>query len=258
MRRVQPGPHGSKVNMVNSLPTSWGGPTSVILTFQRIRAVVGNLQWRRKCVVEHVAWIELSDEKLLVYLIEEIFSDRLCDRSLAFSVIDRELSAGIRLARATDGVDVFRQLRHDEAWLKLRTPTGERSIQRWQINGALRLVTIARFTGDRWTAGDPARHPSTIRAAATADGNVAERAAHGPVPPAGLAEVARLAQAVVVVVAELGVAGAAARAPWGELDVGFRPPVRTGRQAMARRRHRWMGRRKQRKEGTSSLRGVGD
>ena len=103
----------------------------------------------------------------------------------------------------------------------------------------LRLVTIARFTGDRWSAGDPARHPSTIRSAATADGNVAERPAHGPVTPAALAEVARLAQAVVVVVAELGVAGAAARAPWGELDVGFRPAVGTGRQAMARRRHGW-------------------
>jgi hypothetical protein len=52
-----------------------------------------------------------------------------------------------------------------------------------------------------------------VLAAAPADGHVAERAALGPVPAAGLAEVARLREAVVVVVAELGVGGVAARAP---------------------------------------------
>jgi len=48
-----------------------------------------------------------------------------------------------------------------------------------------------------------------VLAAATADGDVAECAAMGPVPATGLAEVARLGVVVVVVVAELGVGGLA-------------------------------------------------
>ncbi|KAI3416881.1 BSD domain-containing protein [Psidium guajava] len=48
--------------------------------------------------------------------------------------------------------------------------------------------------------------------AAAADGDVAEDAALGPVPPAALAEVAGLGEVVVVVVAEFGVERVAARA----------------------------------------------
>jgi len=51
-----------------------------------------------------------------------------------------------------------------------------------------------------------------VLAAASADGDVAEGAAVGPVAAAGLAEVARLGVVVVVVVAELGVGGVAPRA----------------------------------------------
>uniref|UniRef100_A0A8R7TP62 Uncharacterized protein n=1 Tax=Triticum urartu TaxID=4572 RepID=A0A8R7TP62_TRIUA len=56
--------------------------------------------------------------------------------------------------------------------------------------------------------------PAALAAAATcpADGHVAERAAVRPVAAAGAAVVARLRGAVVVVLAELGVAGAAPRA----------------------------------------------
>lgn len=53
---------------------------------------------------------------------------------------------------------------------------------------------------------------SLVLAAAAADGNVAEGAATGPVSLAGLAEVARLREAVVIVVAELCVCRIAARA----------------------------------------------
>ena len=52
-----------------------------------------------------------------------------------------------------------------------------------------------------------------VLSASAADGDVAEGAAAGPVSLAGLAEVARLGQAVVVVVAELGVRRVAPRAP---------------------------------------------
>lgn len=51
-----------------------------------------------------------------------------------------------------------------------------------------------------------------VLAAATADGDVAERAAVGPVAAARLAEVAGLREIVVVVVAEFGVGGVAPRA----------------------------------------------
>lgn len=61
-------------------------------------------------------------------------------------------------------------------------------------------------------------------AAAPADGDVAEGAALGPVAAAGLAEVAGLGEAVVVVIAEFGVGGGASRAIWGDLDfVGVVP-----------------------------------
>ena len=62
-------------------------------------------------------------------------------------------------------------------------------------------------------------------AAGAADGDVAEGAAAGPVAAAGLAEVARLGDAVVVVVAEFGVGGEASRAArGGRDDVVARPP----------------------------------
>ena len=51
-----------------------------------------------------------------------------------------------------------------------------------------------------------------VSAACAADGDVAEGAASGPVALAGFAEVARLREAVVVVVAEFGVGGIAAGA----------------------------------------------
>jgi hypothetical protein len=60
------------------------------------------------------------------------------------------------------------------------------------------------LAGDRGLRRDGRRHGARS-AAATADGDVAERAALGPVPAARLAEVARLGEVVVVVVAELGV-----------------------------------------------------
>jgi hypothetical protein len=51
-----------------------------------------------------------------------------------------------------------------------------------------------------------------VAAVPAADGDVAERAAAGPVAAAGAAEVAGLGEGVVVEVAELGVGGVAARA----------------------------------------------
>ena len=67
-------------------------------------------------------------------------------------------------------------------------------------------------------------------AATAADGDVAEDAAFGPVAAAVLAEVAGLREVVVVVVAELGVHGVAARALQRLLVVllvvvGPQPPV---------------------------------
>ena len=72
-----------------------------------------------------------------------------------------------------------------------------------------------------------------VLAASPADGHVAERAALGPVPAARLAEVARLRQAVVVVVAELGVGGVAARAPQPLLGRRGRLLLRLRRRAPA-------------------------
>lgn len=51
-----------------------------------------------------------------------------------------------------------------------------------------------------------------VLAASAANGDVAEGAASGPVALAGFAKVARLRQAVVVVVTKLGIGGIAARA----------------------------------------------
>lgn len=67
------------------------------------------------------------------------------------------------------------------------------------------------------------RFSAAVLAAATADRDVAERAAFGPVSPAAFAEVPRLGQAVVVVVTEFGVGGGAARAIGCNLDAGFPP-----------------------------------
>jgi len=64
---------------------------------------------------------------------------------------------------------------------------------------------------------------AAVLAAAAADGDVAERAAFGPVASAGFAEIAGLRQAVVVVVTEFGVAGSATRTIGRDLDVGFPP-----------------------------------
>ncbi|THU46973.1 hypothetical protein C4D60_Mb09t10600 [Musa balbisiana] len=61
-----------------------------------------------------------------------------------------------------------------------------------------------------------------VLAAPAAHGDVPERAAARPVPLARLAEVPWLRQAVVVVVAELGVGGVAARASQGRLRMILR------------------------------------
>ncbi|KAG0452199.1 hypothetical protein HPP92_026076 [Vanilla planifolia] len=66
--------------------------------------------------------------------------------------------------------------------------------------------------------GGLAVRPRRDLQAAAADGDVAEGAAFGPVAAAALAEVAGLCEAVVVVVAELGVRRVAARAARGVLD----------------------------------------
>lgn len=58
-------------------------------------------------------------------------------------------------------------------------------------------------------------------AAATADGDVAEGAAFGPVSAAGFAEVAGLREAVVVEVAELGAGRSAARAVGSDFHSGL-------------------------------------
>lgn len=65
--------------------------------------------------------------------------------------------------------------------------------------------------------GDVGPRPLGVLSAAAADGYVAEGAAVSPVPTAGLAEVARLGEVVVVVVAELGVWGIAS----GAFEGGF-------------------------------------
>lgn len=60
--------------------------------------------------------------------------------------------------------------------------------------------------------------PASLATAST-DGNVAERAAFGPVSTATFAEVSRLRQAVVVVVTKLGVGRCTARTRWSSLVV---------------------------------------
>ena len=64
---------------------------------------------------------------------------------------------------------------------------------------------------------------AAVLATAAADGDVAERAAFGPVASAGFAEIAGLRQAVVVVVTEFGVGRSATRAIGRDLNVGFPP-----------------------------------
>lgn len=66
-----------------------------------------------------------------------------------------------------------------------------------------------RESGGGSSGGNGARTFS-ILAAATANWDVTEGATVGPVAAAGLAEMARLREVVVVVVAELGVGGLAA------------------------------------------------
>jgi hypothetical protein len=69
-----------------------------------------------------------------------------------------------------------------------------------------------------------------VLAASSSDGDVAERAALGPVAAARLAEVARLREAVIVVVAELGVRGLAPRALERLIVLRAQPPVRCRRR----------------------------
>ena len=108
------------------------------------------------------------------------------------------------------------------------TSTGiEQSVVRvegWEHNGdGLRLCvsrrgkagfrgTGALGTGSRRGGGGGFGALGAL-AGATADGNVPKGAAFGPVAAAALAEVARLRDVVVVVVAELGVGGVASGAP---------------------------------------------
>jgi len=101
----------------------------------------------------------------------------------------------------------------------------QRAVERRPVRERRRRGTSA--TG-RDRAGDrPGAHrlAAAVLPAPAADGHVPEGASLGPVPAAALAEVARLAEAVVVVVAELGVGRVAARAAGRHLDVGPVPPV---------------------------------
>ena len=58
---------------------------------------------------------------------------------------------------------------------------------------------------------------SLVLPAASSDGNVPQGPSFGPVSSAAFAEVSRLGEAIVVVVAELGVGGIASRAAKGLL-----------------------------------------
>ncbi|KAF5468341.1 hypothetical protein F2P56_012499 [Juglans regia] len=69
-----------------------------------------------------------------------------------------------------------------------------------------------RRGGGRRSTSGRARALGDALAGATTDGDVAKGAALGPIAAAGLAEVAGLGEVVVVVVAELGGGGTAARA----------------------------------------------
>uniref|UniRef100_A0A8R7UKR1 Uncharacterized protein n=1 Tax=Triticum urartu TaxID=4572 RepID=A0A8R7UKR1_TRIUA len=85
---------------------------------------------------------------------------------------------------------------------------GTPSRGRGRCCGRRRPATGSRRGGGRGLGGLGA----LVAAAAAPDGDVAERAAAGPVASAGLAEVTGLREGVVVEVAELGVGGLAARA----------------------------------------------
>ena len=74
------------------------------------------------------------------------------------------------------------------------------------------VVVVIGTNGGTTTTSVEARAASLVLPASPAHGHVAERPALRPIAPAVLAEVSRLRQAVVVVVAELGVHGVAARA----------------------------------------------
>lgn len=67
-------------------------------------------------------------------------------------------------------------------------------------------------SGGWWHYAGASGGAALVLAAATADGDIAEGPAFGPVTAAGLAEVARLSEVVVVVVTKFGVGGIAARA----------------------------------------------
>lgn len=67
-----------------------------------------------------------------------------------------------------------------------------------------------------------------ILSAATTHRNVPEGASFGPVPSAGLAKVPRLREAVVVVIAELGVGRVTSRALEGLVMLGPQPSLYQG------------------------------
>lgn len=96
---------------------------------------------------------------------------------------------------------------------------------------------MIRGSGDHGTGGGGARALGILSAAAT-DRDVAEGPTVSPVAAAGLAEVTRLREVVVVVVAELGIGGLAPRARevlllrrWSSetLGLGGSPVVRVAR-----------------------------
>ncbi|KAL8241905.1 hypothetical protein R6Q59_012207 [Mikania micrantha] len=71
---------------------------------------------------------------------------------------------------------------------------------------------MAELKGGGGVVGGGKTRSFSVLPAATADGDVTESAAVGPVPAAGFAEMTRLGEVIVVVVAEFGVGGVAARA----------------------------------------------
>lgn len=118
-------------------------------------------------------------------------------------------------------------------------PGGE-VVDELEIHGggdALEESQPAAVIGVAGVAGEPRGGLDLLVLAATAaDGDVAQGAAARPVAPARLAEVARLREAVVVVVAEFCVGGVAA----GALEGRFLVPG-SGGGFRGRLRRRWLG-----------------
>lgn len=82
------------------------------------------------------------------------------------------------------------------------------------------IIVITRRTGGSdtgalaadWRLGGATSFAALVPPATTADGDISQGAASSPVPPAGLAKVSWLREAVVVEIAKLGVAGLTPRA----------------------------------------------